>query len=384
MAVRTQSDGPVQQMISSLIVSGDKCFLDRYQGLTSALSHQFPSVKSLPSGNLMELMPVRVINRLAWSGAPRRLLQSYLQSLDRHVNGFAVRSWQTEQKIARLSPSPNFVLHVFSSFAPFWTFEGIPYAMYLDYTMVLARQEWPAWARFRNAHQYLKWREAERRSYGKASILFTMGANAKRSLVADYGIADDKIHVVGSAGNFDYPYEGKKRFGTKRILFQGSEFERKGGDIVLSAFRLVREKISDVELVIIGTTVTVNEPGISVVGYVNSRKELEEFFCQSDVVVAPARCDPFTAFVIEAMNYGVPCVVSKISGISEVITNGRNGMLVDRPDSICVANAILDLLTNPPLLEFISEQSRDLVRSQLNWTVVAGKVAGALRSTNIK
>jgi glycogen(starch) synthase len=361
-----------------LVVSGDKFFLDRYRGLLRSLADHVQSVEPIPSGNLMELMPVRVCNRLARGKTSRRILQSYLHSLDRHVCGYAIRSKQTERKIAKLMHAPNFVLHVFSSFAPFWTSAIIPYAMYLDYTMALAHREWPPWADFQNDHQYLSWLKAETRSHEQAAVLFTMGANAKRSLVADYGIPEDKIYVIGSGGSFECPYEGKKHFGSKRILFQGSEFERKGGDILLSAFRLVRQRIPDAELTIIGTTLQIKEPGVRVLGYVKSRDAVTELFLQSDLVVAPARCDPFTAFVIEAMNYGVPCIVTRTSGISEVITDGVNGVLVDRPEPDDVVHAIITLLQSAPLLERISANGRRLVSAQLNWDVVAASIGARL------
>jgi glycosyltransferase involved in cell wall biosynthesis len=294
------------------------------------------------------------------------------------VCGYAVRSKQTERKIAKLTYAPNFVLHIFSSFAPFWTSAKIPYAMYLDFTMALAHREWPPWANFRNDRQYLSWLKAEASSYAQAAVLFTMGANAKRSLVTDYGIPAHKIHVIGSGGSFDTLYEGTKRFGTRRILFQGSEFERKGGDVVLSAFRFVRQKIHDAELIIIGTTLQIKEPGVRVLGYVKSRESVTELFLQSDVVVAPARCDPFTAFVIEAMNYGVPCIVTRTSGISEVITDGVNGVLVDRPDPDDVADAIVTLLQSASLLERISANGRRLVSSRLSWDVVAARIGATI------
>jgi glycosyltransferase involved in cell wall biosynthesis len=250
--------------------------------------------------------------------------------------------------------------------------------MYLDYTMALARREWRDWAKFRNDHQYQSWLKAETRSYEQAAVLFTMGANAKRSLVADYGIPDHKVHAVGSAGNFTSPYEGEKKFGTKRILFYGSEFERKGGDIVLNAFRLVRQRVPNVELIIIGTSLLINEPGVCVLGYVKSRDAMAQLFLQSDLVTAPSRCDPFPAFVIEAMNYGVPCVVTRTTGISEFITDGVDGVLVDRPEPDDVADAIITLLQSACLMERMSDNGRRLVRSRLNWGVVAAGIAAKL------
>ncbi len=118
-------------------------------------------------------------------------------------------------------------------------------------------------------------------------------------------MSERKVHIVGSAGDFELPYQGKKSFGSRQILFQSSEFERKGGDILLQAFRLVRrfETCRRRDLVIVGSTLQIEEEGVTNLGYVAERARMEELFLASDLVVAPARCDPFTAFVIEAMNF---------------------------------------------------------------------------------
>jgi glycosyltransferase involved in cell wall biosynthesis len=131
---------------------------------------------------------------------------------------------------------------------------------------------------------------------------------------------------------------------------------------------------------IIGMTSPIQEPGVFVIGHV-TRETVVDLLLQSDLVVAPARCDPFTAFIIEAMNYGVPCIVTQTSGISEVITDGVDGVLVDRPEPTRLATAIISLLENVSLLERISTNGRRLVRSRLNWDVVAAEIAAKLPST---
>jgi glycogen synthase len=363
-----------------IAVTGEGWFLDRYRGLTDELAKRASAVDVVRSGNLMTLWRYRVINRLTRGTPFAGLLRRHLQSLDRRVLGYDLRTSQTEAQIKHLPHGPDIVLHIFGSFAPGTTGMAFPYALYLDYTMALAMREWPLWADFSSYAEGEAWLERERDSYSRAMIIFTMGERTASSLVEDYGVSRASVQVVGSGGDFSQIYTGTKTFGSRQILFYGSEFERKGGDIVIDAFKLIRARIPDARLVIIGNTRDIQETGIESVGYINDRSEVERYFLSSDIVLAPSRCDPFPGFVIEAMNYGVPCVVTRASGISDVLTHETNALIVDglRPETI--ASEAVRLLLDPLALARLSANSRQLVADELNWAAVGNCIAGHLSS----
>jgi glycogen synthase len=362
-----------------LVITGRKHFLDRYEGFSNALSSHFDGVKTLPTGKVLNLHPMSIGARLAHGTLFENFFGPYMSYDANHPRGYVLRSRQTEKKIKSLSLKPDFVIHLFSLFGPFWNDFSIPYAMYLDYTMALGRENWPLWAPFRSDRDYERWIAHEKRSYDQSQLLFTMGHNCKNSLVNDYGIPAEKIHVVGSSGNFRASSTAQKTFGTHQILFQGSEFERKGGDLLLQAFRFIRESVPNATLVIIGSTFTIDEPGVTSLGYISSAQEVEQLFLTSDLVIAPARCDPFTAFVIEAMNYGVPCIVTRKSGISETILNQENGVIIDSLDPTEIATEAVKLLTHLADLERISSGGKKLIHTSLNWEVIADKVSSQIK-----
>jgi glycogen synthase len=362
-----------------VVITGRKHFLNRYKGFANALSRHFDTVTTLPTGKVLNLHPMSVSARLAHGTRFEEFFGPYMSYDANHPRGYVLRSRQTEKKIKSLSLKPDFVIHLFSLFGPFWDDFSIPYAMYLDYTMALGRENWPLWAPFRSDRDYERWIAHEKRSYDKSQLIFTMGNNCKNSLVKDYNIPAEKIHVVGSSGNFRDSSTAQKTFGTKQILFQGSEFERKGGDLLLQAFRLIRASMPTATLVIIGSTLTIDEPGVKNLGYISSAQEIENLFLTSDLVIAPARCDPFTAFVIEAMNYGVPCIVTRQSGISEIILNQENGIVIDSLDPAEIATEAIKLLAHPADLERISSGGRKLIHTSLNWKVIADKVASQIK-----
>jgi glycogen synthase len=354
-----------------VILTGDAFFWRRYKALAPALAKRVGKADILPSGNILELLPFRVLNRAA-RGPLTQPIQRYLRSFDRKADGYAIRSRQTERKLCPLAP--DYVLHLFSSFAPVWTAKQ-RFGMYLDYTMAQAARDWPAWAAFTGKAELDRWLAVERCSYEQAETIFTMGASVAASLVADYGIPERKIRVVGSAADFNRPFEGNRSFGSKTILFYGSEFERKGGDVLVEAFVKVRAAVPGASLIVIGTDRLIPEPGVSVLGMVPPTK-VRELLLQADVVAAPSRCDPFTAFVIEAMNYGTPCVVTRTSGISEHI-NGA-GLVLERLDAESLAAALVSLLTDLERLEGMSASARQVVADTLNWDTVAARIAASI------
>ena len=363
-----------------LAITGDGFFLDRHSGLIDGLMSHVSGVDVVRSGNLNELWRYRILHRLTRGTPFSAVLRNHLTSLDRRILGYDLRTKQTATKLQRLKHVPDAVLHVFGSFAP-GTATTWRIALYLDYTMALAIREWPPWAAFRNTAEGEAWLARERESYSRAMTICTMGERTAQSLVDDYGIPREKVQVVGSGGNCGSLYIGDKTFGSRQILFYGSEFERKGGDIVLTAFRRIREKVAGARLVIIGTTPDINEEGVESLGYISDRSTIERYFLSSDLVLAPSRCDPFPGFVIEAMNYGVPCVVSCASGISGALTHKSNAVLVDHRQPDEIADSIIQLLLDPAALSQISAGARLVVRDELNWRTVADRIASRLATS---
>jgi glycosyltransferase involved in cell wall biosynthesis len=202
-----------------------------------------------------------------------------------------------------------------------------------------------------------------------------MGAAVAASLIQDYGVPEGKIRVVGSAADFSRPVEAERSFGSKIILFYGSEFERKGGDVLVEAFAKIRAIVPDASLVVIGTDRPIQDAGVMVLGMVPLTK-VRELLLKADVVAAPARCEPFTTFVIEAMTCGTPCVVTRASGISELINGG--GLVLERLDAEPLADALVSLLTEPKRLERMSANARQVVAETLNWDTVATRIAAAI------
>ena len=304
----------------------------------------------------------------------RRLIKSY----SKNQVSFIRNSKQIEHKIRQLEYKPDFIFQVFGLYCPLWNKIDIPYAMYLDYTMALAKKNWPSWAPYINQREYDSWVYCECEAYKRAHHLFSMSNLVKSSLIEDYGIEADKITVIGSSGNFLEPYGGEKMFGSKQILFNGSDFKRKGGDLVLAAFKKVKQTLPEARLIIIGKKLSIDEDGIDNPGKISSRLDMRDLFLKTDLVVAPGYCDPFPAFLMEAMNYGVPCIVSANDGMPEIVDNKVNGIVVHQPTCELLANHIINLLGDISTLKEMSHNARHKVKNKFNWNDIAKNISQVL------
>ncbi|MFB2834783.1 glycosyltransferase family 4 protein [Floridanema evergladense] len=360
--------------LKKILVTGDAFFINRHQPLFTAMSPHLEQLDYLAQGSLEQTKRGQKIKKLL----PKFLLKPAEKLLRKNQQTFVKKSLETEQKIRELEYHPNLVFHIFALYCPFWENFDIPYVMLLDYNMALAAKNWPAWSPFSNQKELNFWLDCERKAYEKAHHLFPMSNVVKKSLIEDYGIPGEKITVVGASGNYTEPYQGKKSFGSKQILFNGSDFERKGGDLLLAAFKQVKQAISDAKLVIIGKNLSINQEGVENPGIIRSAEAMRELFLTSDLVVAPAYCDPFPVFLMEAMNYGVPCIVTDKDGMPEIVDNDINGVVIHEPTPEILADRIINLLTNPALLNQMSGQARDKMKNKLNWDKIAANIIQVL------
>jgi glycogen synthase len=356
--------------INKIAVTGEPFFLDRHQFLFTELATHFEHLEFIPREN--EWYEAGITKRLIKAFYTLRTgSRDQANSLfQKNEQAFILKSKRTEQKIYQLAYTPDLIFHVFSTYSPFWNPSDIPYAMYLDYTMGLAEKGWLPWASFINRQERDAWFRRERQAYERAQHIFTMSQVVKNSLIQDYGINAEKVTSVGASGNFREPYQGQKKLGTQRILFNGSDFERKGGDIVFAAFERVKKALPNARLVVIGKEI--ENPGA-----IASFSDLEKLFLSSDLVVAPARCEPFGVFLVEAMNYGVPCIVSENAwnGIPEFLDHELDSIVLKELNPQLLADYMITLLSNPVYLELMSQAARRKVQNQLNWHHIAKTIA---------
>jgi glycosyltransferase involved in cell wall biosynthesis len=161
-------------------------------------------------------------------------------------------------------------------------------------------------------------------------------------------------------------------------LLQACRFiQKKGLDATLRAIRLLKDKAIPVSLTLAGEgpeesslRALARELDIAdqvvFTGFL-AREQLEEAYRRHHLFVHPSRTTPegdregIPNSVLEAMAYGLPVVSTRHSGIPEAITDGQDGLLVERPDPSTLAAAVRHLIENPSLYERLSSNAHDTV-----------------------
>lgn len=376
----------------SVLVTGTSLFLRRHGHIFEALAPHFAHFDYLPERPLSHFHRATYkIGSMLSRRAPRSV-SSVIERLgamhpyDARV--FVARSLKLESQIAKLPKAPDLILHIFGMYCPLWAKPSTPYAMILDYTEALAYRNWPDWAPFASEASLRARLLCERRAYQNAVHLFPFGNATRRSLIEDYGVDPAKITVIGSAGYFTGSDSDHRTFGSKRILCYcggGPDFYRKGGDRILAAFRIVRRQIPEAKLAIVGGCSEMDgDPGVENYGYVSSPEKMRELFLSSDLVLAPARCDPFPTFLIEAMNFGLPCVTSNVDGIPEIVAHEVTGLVLSDLSGPHLGVEVARLLNDSQRLAAMSRSGKERAREKFSSAQVARTVARAIDKLAIR
>jgi len=197
--------------------------------------------------------------------------------------------------------------------------------------------------------------DMEREGMHKADLIIVVSNFIKHRLINNYGVPEWKIRVVHNAAepiDQDIQHDASKiKENDKIVLFIGRITLQKGPDYFVEAARKVLEKDLDVKFIMAGTgdmlprmIERVAELGIAdkfiFPGFV-SREEVAKLNKIADVFVMPSVSEPFGIVPLEAMWQETPAIISKQSGVSEVL---NNVLKVDFWDINDIASKILALL----------------------------------------
>lgn len=293
----------------------------------------------------------------------------------KNIAAFKLQSRNSRAQLAHVAQPFDLVMQVYGLFRTV----GAPYVVYLDNTHEQSVQHWPEWNPLRG-QALEEWYASERTMYQHAQHVFTTSKIVAQSTVQFYGVPAAQVSVVGGGANFDTlpTLPTTERVREPVILFVGREYRRKGGDVLLQAFRQVRAQLPNARLQIVGTSDIAPEAGVEVLGSISNRQQISDLYAQASVFCLPSRFDPFPGVLSEAMAYGVPCVSTSVCGIPEIVLDEQTGLLVPHDDSHALAQALVRVLDNPAYAARLGATGRLRVEQHLNWDLVVDRMAPVL------
>ncbi len=223
--------------------------------------------------------------------------------------------------------------------------------------------------------------DIERRGMHGAMKIIAVSHLTRNICVHHYGVDPSKIDVVYNAidiaGNGFDEEKYKIHKDEKIVLFLGRITMQKGPEYFLAAAKQVLEVIDNVKFVMAGSGDMIRRiiemaaaMGIGhkvlFTGFLRGA-DVDKVFKMADLYVMPSVSEPFGIAPLEAMSHDVPVLISKQSGVSEVLTHA---LKVDFWDINEMANKIIAVLRHPPLASTLRQHGAIDVRRR-TWSDAA-------------
>lgn len=217
----------------------------------------------------------------------------------------------------------------------------------------------------------------DRRSFDPAScrIFVVLAERTRREILAHYGIPEEQIRLVRlgvDLDRFSPRRRAESRAGVRSelgleerdlaALFVGSGWKRKGLGEALKALALA----PGWKLLVCGKgpegrySALARRLGVEGrVLFLGLRSDVDRLHAAGDALIQPSFQDPFPNACLEALASGLPVVVTRVTGISEIIEEGREGFVIDHAARTEELSARLRDLADPARRDSMGLRARE-------------------------
>jgi len=225
--------------------------------------------------------------------------------------------------------------------------------------------------------------ELEMKGMHAADRIIAVSNLTRDTIINKYGISPEKVVTVYNAVDpveMDLSLHTENRFRDKIVTFLGRITMQKGPEYFIEVAHKVLQKMDNVRFVMAGS----GDMMVKMIHRAASLRIMDKFhftgflkgddvyrmFALSDVYVMPSVSEPFGISPLEAMHSNVPVIISRQSGVSEIL---KYAIKVDFWDIHAMADAIYGILNYRALSEMFVTYGRKEVE-ELRWENSARKV----------
>jgi glycosyltransferase involved in cell wall biosynthesis len=226
--------------------------------------------------------------------------------------------------------------------------------------------------------------DVERMGMHVADMVVCVSHLTRNIAISRYGVNPQKVEVLYNAvelpGTVQQEMVKPIAHDEKLVLFLGRLTMQKGPEYFLRAAKKVLEVFPKVRFVVAGSgdmiTRCIEEAAtlrigrhVTFTGFLRGA-DVDRVFSMADLYVMPSVSEPFGIAPLEALSHDVPVIISKQSGVSEVLTHA---LKVDFWDVEDMANKILAVLRHAPLQKTLRQHGKIELR-KFSWTDSAAKL----------
>lgn len=221
--------------------------------------------------------------------------------------------------------------------------------------------------------------------FPRADAVTVVNTDLAERVRAYSGVDARRVHVIPNGVDFEYWGRSSVtplRNGRAPVVITVGRLEHvKGHDVLIRAMAVLRQRIPDASLVIVGDGKAraeleqlAVEQGVyratTFAGALDSH-EVRNLLHRADVFALPSRSEGMPLALLQAMAAGVPPVATWVGGVTDVI-EGTSGLLVPPDESIALADALARVVTNAELAHELSDGARSRASAFSNSAVDEG------------
>lgn len=236
-------------------------------------------------------------------------------------------------------------------------------------------EQGPAWL------ERLKW-QLNHNCYRAARHLVTWSSWAKQGLIDGYAVPADKITVIPPGVNVKEwmrPTPRELHTGPVKILFVGANLERKGGLLLLQAFRALRPL--GVELHLATKDRIDPEPGLFVYNDMQPNSAaLKALYHSCDIFALPTSGDCLPMVLSEASAAGMAVISTSLAAIPEIIRDGQTGLTIPVGNAAALERALQLLISQPALRLQLGEHAIEHVTREYDAQKNTGRLLDLMKA----
>lgn len=342
----------------------------KHAALFSALGAHFPQVEPW---DIEAAAPAR----LWWAMQSFRLdRQRWRGRFNAHPAMFDARTAAVARMARDSKGQADAFLQIGVTFDAAKALPGARVVIYTDYLAVLTRSHGREWRQDIPAPAVAARLRQEAAALRGAAHLCTRSRLVADAAIAEYGLAAEKVSVAGGGPNV-LPRGPKAE--PLRFLFFGSEFRRKGGDLVLGAFRRLVAERPGVQLDFVGSAAHVAGMGGVVCHETPDPEALRDLIGAAGVILMPSRFETWGDALVEAMTGGAVPVIADRAPMTEIVRDGIDGLVMAEDSETALYEAMRVLVLDDALRGRLAASAQARMRDGFRMEDVAARLAQRLR-----
>jgi len=200
----------------------------------------------------------------------------------------------------------------------------------------------------------------------------------------------EKIEVIYNGIDVNFFKTSSKKNDRKELrIIQIGRLERAKGQLdTLIVFKKIYETNKNIKLLLVGegsSKIEIQEKiqkynlndAVEMLGF---RSDIKELLNDSDIFLLPSYFEGLPLSILEAMSMGIPTLSTKVGGISEIISDGENGFLIEPGNLRDFELKLLELIKNLELREKFSQVGQETIRKKFSLEQMVENIRNSLRN----